>query len=144
MFPDDILNLGKNVAIAVNPHERPHKLQPLDYWLLQDYLTAVAKKIRPAPVLPDLSAFDHNPDNPASGGPKGKAGGQRGSSPPPPPSGPMGRAEALAAFELKEGASTTEIKTAYKRMMAKVHPDQGGSNYFAKQLNEAREVLLGK
>jgi hypothetical protein len=27
--------------------------------------------------------------------------------------------------------------------MKRVHPDHGGSNFFAKQLNEARDLLLG-
>jgi hypothetical protein len=28
-------------------------------------------------------------------------------------------------------------------LMKRVHPDLGGSNFFAKQLNEARDLLLG-
>jgi hypothetical protein len=28
--------------------------------------------------------------------------------------------------------------------MKRVHPDVGGSNFFAKQLNEVRDVLLGE
>jgi curved DNA-binding protein CbpA len=35
-----------------------------------------------------------------------------------------------------------EINAAWKRLMNQVHPDKGGSNFIAKQLNEAREVLL--
>ena len=46
-------------------------------------------------------------------------------------------------LELKDGATKLEINAAYKRLMNQVHPDKGGSNFFAKQLNEAREVLLG-
>jgi hypothetical protein len=32
---------------------------------------------------------------------------------------------------------------AYNRLMKQVHPDVGGTNFFAKQLNEARETLCG-
>jgi hypothetical protein len=32
---------------------------------------------------------------------------------------------------------------AHNRLMKRVHPDAGGSNFFAKQLNAARDVLLG-
>jgi DnaJ-class molecular chaperone len=53
----------------------------------------------------------------------------------------MTRATALELLELKEGATKAEMRKAYMRLMQSVHPDKGGSNYFAKQLNEAREVL---
>jgi DnaJ domain len=44
---------------------------------------------------------------------------------------------------VKAGATLDEIRTAYLNLMSKVHPDHGGSNYFAKELNAAREILLG-
>ena len=56
--------------------------------------------------------------------------------------GSMSRKEALAVLGLEEGANRDEILQAYKRMMQKVHPDQGGSDYLAAQLNRAKEVLL--
>jgi hypothetical protein len=43
---------------------------------------------------------------------------------------------------LKAGASEGEIRAAYSRLMKRVHPDLGGSDFFAKQLNDARDVLL--
>jgi hypothetical protein len=58
--------------------------------------------------------------------------------------GGMDRKLALEILDLKEGASREQIEAAYKRMMIKNHPDAGGSNYIAKQLNAAREALLGK
>jgi nucleotide-binding universal stress UspA family protein len=52
-------------------------------------------------------------------------------------------AQALEVLELKEGATDQEIHAAYIRLMQRVHPDQGGTNYFAKQLIDARDILLG-
>ncbi|MGH7125103.1 MAG: DnaJ domain-containing protein, partial [Stellaceae bacterium] len=51
--------------------------------------------------------------------------------------------EALAILGLKAGASPDEIKTAHHRLMMKIHPDQGGSDALAAQVNRAKDVLLG-
>jgi hypothetical protein len=61
---------------------------------------------------------------------------------PPPRSGKMSRDEALQMLGLKASASEQEIKDAHRRLMMKVHPDQGGSDYLAAKLNEAKDVLL--
>jgi curved DNA-binding protein CbpA len=45
---------------------------------------------------------------------------------------------------LNAGATDQEIHAAYIRLMQRVHPDQGGTNYFAKQLIDARDALLGQ
>lgn len=40
------------------------------------------------------------------------------------------------------GASREEILTAHRRLVAKVHPDAGGSEGLAAELNMARDTLL--
>ena len=67
-------------------------------------------------------------------------------SAPPPAQSPkqaMSRAEALDILGLEEGASETDIETAYKALIVKNHPDQGGTDWLAARLNEARDILLG-
>ncbi|HCS72086.1 MAG TPA: molecular chaperone DnaJ [Rhodospirillaceae bacterium] len=58
-------------------------------------------------------------------------------------SGAMTRAEALAVLGLSEGANRQNIKAAYQRIISGLHPDHGGSDYLAAQVNEAKDVLLG-
>lgn len=58
--------------------------------------------------------------------------------------GGMSRAEALAVLDLTEGATEDEIGAAHSRLIKQFHPDKGGSTFFAKQLNEARKVLLSQ
>jgi hypothetical protein len=55
----------------------------------------------------------------------------------------MTRAEALDMLGLAEGADAEAIKDAHRRLMMKLHPDHGGTDYLAAKLNRAREILLG-
>lgn len=65
------------------------------------------------------------------------------SSSTPSSSGPLSEAEALEVLGLKKGAEPDEINEAYRKLMAQVHPDKGGSGWMAAKLNEARKTLLG-
>lgn len=60
-----------------------------------------------------------------------------------PASSHMTRKEALEILGLDENASKDDINGAYKRLMAQCHPDKGGSDWMAAQLNEAKKTLLG-
>lgn len=55
----------------------------------------------------------------------------------------MTPSKALEILGLKSGATTEEIRAAYKRIIKGVHQDVGGSDYLAKQVNAARDILLG-
>jgi hypothetical protein len=50
--------------------------------------------------------------------------------------------EAYAYLGLKAGAKRDEIQSAHRNLMKKFHPDQGGTDYMAAKLNEAKDVLL--
>ena len=59
-----------------------------------------------------------------------------------PPS--MSEAEALAVLGIGSGASAADIAESHRRLMQLIHPDRGGSPYFAVKVNQAKEVLLGR
>ncbi|MEO3433897.1 hypothetical protein [Inquilinus sp. CAU 1745] len=60
-----------------------------------------------------------------------------------PATGPMSREEALEVLGLTEDATGRQVRDAHRRLMKRFHPDQGGSDYLAAKLNQARDVLLG-
>lgn len=55
----------------------------------------------------------------------------------------MTRSDALAALGLTEGATPEEIVAAHRKLIQKLHPDRGGNDFLAAQINQARDVLLG-
>ncbi|MGY8863317.1 MAG: DnaJ domain-containing protein, partial [Pseudomonadales bacterium] len=54
----------------------------------------------------------------------------------------MDKPHARQILEVNDEASHEEIIAAHKRLIAKNHPDKGGSTYLASQINQAKDVLL--
>lgn len=54
----------------------------------------------------------------------------------------MSPAEARSLLGVSAEASRQEINAAWKRLMARAHPDQGGTDGLASRLNAARDRLL--
>jgi len=56
--------------------------------------------------------------------------------------GALSHAEALRLLDLKPDAGPDEIRAAHRRLIARVHPDAGGSAELAGKINAARDLLL--
>ncbi len=50
--------------------------------------------------------------------------------------------EAAAMLGVSIDADEQQIQAAYKKLIAQIHPDKGGTDYLAAQINEARDVML--
>ncbi|MDO1558459.1 J domain-containing protein [Brevundimonas sp. 2R-24] len=55
----------------------------------------------------------------------------------------MTEREARSTLGVPDDAGPDEIETAYRRLMRRVHPDQGGAEGLAARLNAARQRLKG-
>jgi hypothetical protein len=54
----------------------------------------------------------------------------------------MDQSLALKILGLGQGATDKAIKEAHRKLIAGMHPDHGGSDYLAAQINQAKDVLL--
>ena len=57
--------------------------------------------------------------------------------------GKLSPAQAFEILGLKEGATEQQVSAAFYRLMKRAHPDVSESDDFAKQLNGARDLLVG-
>lgn len=55
----------------------------------------------------------------------------------------MDEATALEILGLERGADERTIRAAHRRLMSRLHPDHGGSDWLAARINQARDFLLG-
>lgn len=56
----------------------------------------------------------------------------------------IGIDEAYSILGLSAGADAEAIRAAHRRLVARVHPDQGGSADLAGRVNAARDILLAR
>ena len=69
----------------------------------------------------------------------GNASAQQPPTGSPPSSQSMSRQGAADILGIDVNASQEEIRMAHKKLMQKIHPDRGGSDALAKQINEAKK-----
>ena len=71
--------------------------------------------------------------------------GDASAQPPPAGNAPsnqsMSRQDAADILGVDVNADQEEIRLAHKKLMQKIHPDRGGSDALAKQINQAKDIL---
>ena len=56
----------------------------------------------------------------------------------------MSHQEAADLLGIDVESNEEEVRLAHKKLMQKIHPDRGGSDALASQINQAKDTLLGK
>jgi DnaJ homolog subfamily C member 19 len=88
--------------------------------------------LRYAPWIRSMFGGTRKPGS--EGGRSGSSGRRSGNR--------MARDQALEILGLGTRPTREEVLAAHRRLIQKLHPDRGGSNFLAQQLNEAKERLL--
>ncbi|MDD5275371.1 MAG: DnaJ domain-containing protein [Methylovulum sp.] len=110
-------------------------------WLLGAIGLGLAYLLRLIPVLlgyaPQLHKIweDYKAARGGSAKPQDYAGGGHGK---------MSVEEAYQVLGLKSGASEQEVIAAHRKLIQKIHPDRGGSDYLAMKINLAKKTLINK
>lgn len=58
------------------------------------------------------------------------------------PTGQTALKDAFALLGLPETANAEEVRAAHQRLMQRLHPDKGGTDALAQQINTARDRIL--
>jgi DnaJ-domain-containing protein 1 len=58
--------------------------------------------------------------------------------------GEMTTSEAYAVLGLDQNATEKEVIATHRKLMQKIHPDRGGSNYLAAKINQAKDLLVSR
>ncbi|MFO1071553.1 MAG: hypothetical protein U1E17_02400 [Geminicoccaceae bacterium] len=78
----------------------------------------------------------HAPGGAGAAGPDGNASGAGNEA------GAMDERTARAILGVGPDADAAAIRAAHRQLMARLHPDHGGSSFLASQINRARDYLL--
>lgn len=99
-------------------------------------LAAKGKPVIGAPLLVGAALFFAK-----QGNMKAKVKARKRAAPPAPPRADD-IAKARALLGLSPDADAKAIRAAHRRLIASVHPDKGGTEALAAQINAARDLLL--
>ena len=105
-------------------------------------IPALMRLIQFLRLMPELQQLLRSLGLGAGGG--AASGSAREHSPPPrADSGALTEHEARAILGLDAQADAEAIRAAHRRLMQRLHPDRGGSDYLAARINAAKHRLLG-
>lgn len=113
------------------------RLQDMDREQLQQLHDYCQQEDSEAVQLLDGYLEQRFPDDAGPGSGRANRGGDAGAG-----SGSMSRREALDVLGLEEDAGEEAIVDAHRKLMQKLHPDRGGSDYLAAKINQAKDLLL--